>query len=144
MIATDKYTDIAILRIDAKDLGNKELVPVQFEDTNSTRVGDFCLSIGANQGFSGSINFGIVSAFRRPEQVDPSIKVDHYIQTDLGINRGNSGCPLFDLNGKVIGMAVTKALAGEGVSFCIPAKTLVSIIDQLTKKGRVKYLNPQF
>ena len=136
LIGTDEKTDIAILQIDnAEEMGLKA---VTFGDSNALRVGDWTLAIGNPFGLGGSVTAGIVSARARNINSGP---YDDYIQTDASINRGNSGGPLFNLKGKVIGIntAIYSTTGGSvGIGFSIPSSLAKPVIDQIIKYGRTR------
>lgn len=134
VVGRDARTDLALLRVEPK----ARLSPVSFGDSNRTRVGDWVIAIGNPFGFGGSVTAGIVSALGRDIRSGP---YDDYIQTDAAINRGNSGGPMFNLRGEVIG--VTTAIfsptgASLGIGFAIPANLARSVIDQLREHGRAR------
>ncbi|MBK5939661.1 serine protease [Halochromatium roseum] len=133
VIGRDAKTDLALLKIDATDA----LPHVRFGDSRGARVGDWVLAVGNPFGLGGSVNAGIISARGRDINSGP---YDDYIQIDAPINRGNSGGPLFDARGVVIGVntAIFSPSGGNiGIGFAIPAETAAEIIDDLQTKGRV-------
>ncbi|GAB4363363.1 MAG: DegQ family serine endoprotease [Oricola sp.] len=135
IVGVDTKTDIAVLKIDP---GNKKLVPVPFGDSNAARVGDWVLAIGNPFGLGGTVTLGIVSAIGRDINSGP---YDNYIQTDAAINRGNSGGPLFNMKGEVIGIntAIISPSGGSiGIGFSIPADLAQGVIDQLVKYGETR------
>ena len=136
-ILSDPATDIALLEIKGKYLA------LEFGDSDAVQVGDFVVSAGSPFGLRNTFSSGIVSAKgRRNLQVGKtSSEIQDYIQTDAPINPGNSGGPLVNLRGEAIG--INAAIAsnsgyGEGVSFAIPAKLAICIIEQLTLTGKVE------
>jgi len=135
IVGRDPKTDIAVLRIDP---GDKELVPVPFGESEATRVGDWVLAIGNPFGLGGTVTLGIVSAIGRDINSGP---YDNYIQTDAAINRGNSGGPLFNMKGEVIGIntAIISPSGGSiGIGFSIPADLAESVITQLVEFGETR------
>jgi len=135
IVGRDPKTDIAVLRIDP---GDKELVPVPFGDSEVMRVGDWVLAIGNPFGLGGTVTLGIVSAIGRDINSGP---YDNYIQTDAAINRGNSGGPLFNMKGEVIGIntAIISPSGGSiGIGFSIPADLAESVIAQLVEFGETR------
>ena len=135
IIGTDEKTDIAVLKIDTKGLN---LVDVSFGDSDALRVGDWTLAIGNPFGLGGSVTAGIVSARARDINSGP---YDDYLQTDASINRGNSGGPLFDMNGNVIGIntAIFSPTGGSvGIGFAIPSALAEPVVLQIIKYGRTK------
>ena len=135
VIGRDAKTDIALLRIDP---GGKKLAAVGLGDSDGTRVGDWVLAIGNPFGLGGTVTAGIVSARQRDINSGP---YDDFIQTDASINRGNSGGPMFNLAGEVIGIntAIFSPTGGSvGIGFAIPSNLARPIIDQLLEFGRAR------
>ena len=133
LIGRDTLTDMALLKIDAKDLPF-----VKFGNSQGVRVGDWAIAIGNPFGLGGTVTAGIVSALHRNIG---SGQYDRYIQTDASINQGNSGGPLFDLDGNVIGIntAIFSPTGGNvGLGFSIPAELAYPVIQQLRANGTVK------
>ncbi len=132
LIGTDKDSDIALLKIDAKDLPALEL-----GDSSTLKVGQWVYAIGAPFGLDYTATQGIVSALSRHL---PDGNYVPFIQTDVAVNPGNSGGPLFDLNGKVIGvnsMIYSRSGGFMGVSFSIPSNLVKNVTEQLKTKGYV-------
>jgi serine protease Do len=130
----DPKTDIAVLKIDT----DAELPWVQFGDSGAARVGDWVVAIGNPFGLGGTATTGIVSARGRDIQAGP---FDDFLQVDAAINRGNSGGPLFDLNGRVIGIntAIYSPNGGNvGIGFAIPSSLAEGVVRQLEADGRVE------
>ena len=141
VIGRDSLSDLALLKVDGQNLPY-----VQFGNSQGTRVGDWAIAIGNPFGLGGTVTAGIVSALHR--NITGGGAYDRYIQTDASINQGNSGGPLFDLNGNVIGVntAIFSPTGGNvGVGFAIPAELAKPVIDQLRNGGKVKrgYLGVQ-
>ncbi len=135
VIGTDDKTDIALLKADLK--GEKVNV-AKFGDSDIMRVGDWVIAIGNPFGLGGTVTAGIISARQRDINSGP---YDDYIQTDASINRGNSGGPMFNMNGEVIGIntAIFSPTGGSvGIGFAIPSVLAEPVIDQLNKYGRTK------
>lgn len=135
VIGTDPETDIAVLKVDPKGLN---LVSANFGDSDKIRVGDWIVAIGNPYGLGGSVTAGIVSALARDIN---SGKYDDYIQTDASINRGNSGGPMFNLDGEVIGIntAIFSPTGGSiGIGFSIPSARAKPVINQLIKFGKTR------
>ena len=135
IIGRDPKTDIAVLRIEP---GDKELSAVSFGDSDSLRVGDWVMAIGNPFGLGGTVTAGIVSARGRDIGSGP---YDDFIQTDASINRGNSGGPLFDLEGNVIGIntAIFSQSGGSvGIGFAIASNLADDTVDQLVEFGRTR------
>lgn len=137
IIGTDPKTDLALLKIDAKDV----LPYVEFVNSNDLRVGDIVIAIGNPFGFGGTVTTGIISSKGRDLGIDQDELVDDFIQTDAAINTGNSGGPLFNIHGKVIGLntALPEISGGTniGIGFAIPSNTVQDIMQQLKEKGKI-------
>ncbi|WP_163268160.1 DegQ family serine endoprotease [Chelativorans alearense] len=135
LIGVDTKTDIAVLKIDPQ---GKALQEVQFGDSEAMRIGDWVMAIGNPFGFGGSVTVGIVSAQNRQIGSGP---YDDYIQTDAAINRGNSGGPLFNMDGEVIGIntAIISPTGGSiGIGFAIPSNLAVNVAGQLREFGETR------
>lgn len=133
VLGRDPKTDLALLKIDVKDL-----TPVVLGDSDKARIGDPVLAIGNPFGLGNTVTSGIISARSRDIQVGP---YDDFIQTDAAINRGNSGGPLFNANGEMIGVntAIFSPSGGSvGIAFAVPSKMAKTIVDALIKDGVVK------
>lgn len=134
IIARDEKIDLALLKVKT----DKKLTAVKFGDSEKLRVGDWILAIGNPFGLGGTVTAGIVSARQRDIQSGP---YDDFIQTDASINRGNSGGPMFNLQGEVIGIntAIFSPSGGSvGIGFAIPSALAKPVVDQLTKYGRTR------
>jgi serine protease Do len=134
LLGADAKTDLAVLKVDA----GKPLPFVEFEDGSKVRVGESVMAVGNPFGLGGTVTTGIVSARGRDIQSGP---FDDYIQTDAAINRGNSGGPLFDMDGKVIGVntAIFSPTGGSiGLGFAIPSSLAQPVVAQLKEHGRVE------
>ena len=134
VVGKDPKTDVALLKIDPK---NKALKSVKFGNSDKLRVGDWVMAIGNPFGFGGTVTAGIVSA--RWRNIGGSY--DDYIQTDASINRGNSGGPLFDMQGNVVGIntAIFSQSGGSvGIGFAVSSNLAKQVSDQLRKYGRTK------
>ena len=132
LIGRDPKTDLALLKVKPKT----KLPAVPFGDSDKTRVGDWVVAIGNPFGLGGTVTAGIVSARQRDINSGP---YDDFIQTDASINRGNSGGPMFNLEGEVIGIntAIFSPSGGSvGIGFAIPANLARPIIQQLQKYGK--------
>jgi serine protease Do len=141
VVGKDAASDIAVLKIQATDLPF-----VQFGDSTKTRVGDWVIAIGNPFALGGTVTAGIVSAIHRA--IGNTGPYDRYIQTDAAINQGNSGGPMFDLNGNVVGInsAIYSPSGGNvGIGFAIPAEEARPIVMQLMKGQRIRrgYLGVQ-
>jgi len=136
IIGKDPKIDLAVLRV--KPEADKPLKAVPFGDSEKMRPGDWVIAIGNPFGLGGSVSAGIVSARGRNIESGP---YDNYIQTDAAINKGNSGGPLFNMNGEVIGIntAILSPTGGSvGIGFAVPSATASQVIDQLREFGEVR------
>jgi len=134
LIGRDEKVDLAVLRVKPKT----PLKAVNFGDSDKTRVGEWVMAIGNPFGLGGSVTVGVVSA--RNRNIESSL-YDDFIQTDAAINRGNSGGPLFNLQGEVIGIntAIFSQTGGSiGIGFAIPANTVLPLIKQLRETGEIQ------
>jgi len=136
VVGVDKKTDLALIKV--KTPPAKPLKFVKFGDSDKLRLGEWVIAIGNPFSLGGSVSAGIVSARNRDIQSGP---YDNYIQTDAAINRGNSGGPLFNLEGEVIGIntAIISPSGGSiGIGFAVPSKTALAVIDQLRQFGETR------
>jgi len=134
VIGKDPKTDLALIKIEPKE----KLIPVSWGDSKSARIGDWVVAIGNPLGLGGTVTAGIISARGRNLRSGP---YDDYIQTDAPINRGNSGGPLFDIKGNVIGVntAILSPSGGSiGIGFAIPSSLAQGVIKQLKEYGTTK------
>ncbi len=133
VIGADPLSDIAVLKLDS----NEKFIPVKFGNSDKARIGDWVIAIGNPFGFGGTVTSGIISARNRSLGLT---RYEDYIQTDASINSGNSGGPLFDLNGDVIGIntAILGRSGSIGIGFAIPSNSAKIVIDQLVKFGETK------
>jgi serine protease Do len=134
IIGKDEKLDLAVLKIDTK----KKLTAVKFGNSDKLRVGDWVVAIGNPFGLGGTVTAGIISAQQRDINAGP---YDDFIQTDASINRGNSGGPMFDLDGNVIGIntAIFSPSGGSvGIGFAIPSNLAKPVVDQLIEFGKTR------
>jgi serine protease Do len=133
IIGADPLSDIAVLQIDSKE----KFLPVKFGDSDKARIGDWVIAIGNPFGLGGTVTAGIISARNRSIGLS---RYEDYIQTDASINSGNSGGPLFDMDGNVIG--INTAILGKGgsigIGFSIPSNSAKKVVSQLIKFGETK------
>ncbi len=133
VIGADPLSDIAVLQIQSK----QKFIPVKFGNSDKSRIGDWVLAIGNPFGLGGTVTSGIISARNRSIGLS---RYEDFIQTDASINVGNSGGPLFNMDGDVIG--INTAILGQagsiGIGFAIPANSAKRVIDQLIKYGETK------
>ena len=135
VIGTDPYMDLAVLQI----VSDEKFEPVEFGDSDKARIGDWVIAIGNPFGFGGTVTSGIISSRNRDIGLT---RYDDFIQTDASINLGNSGGPLFNLEGKVIGINTAIIAPGQsgsiGIGFAIPSNPASKIISQLIEFGETK------
>jgi serine protease Do len=134
LVGKDSKSDLALLRVHY----DKPLKAVKFGDSDKLRLGEWVVAIGNPFSLGGTVTAGIVSARNRDINSGP---YDNYIQTDAAINRGNSGGPLFNLNGEVIGVntAIISPSGGSiGIGFAVPSSSAVAVIDQLRQYGETR------
>ena len=133
IIGTDPLSDIAVLQIKSKD----KFIPVKFGNSDKSRIGDWVIAIGNPFGLGGTVTAGIISARNRNIGMT---RYEDFIQTDASINQGNSGGPLFNMDGDVVG--INTAILGQsgsiGIGFSIPSNNAKIVIDQLIKYGETK------
>ena len=135
IVGTDPKTDIAVLKIDPSSVN---IQSVDWGDSDISRVGDIVLAIGNPLGLGGTVTSGIISSINRDIGGGPYVD---FIQTDAPINRGNSGGPLFNLDGEVIGinsMIISQTGGSVGLGFSIPSKTAKLIVEQIISFGQAK------
>ena len=133
VIGADPLSDIAVLQIETKE----KFTPVKFGDSDKARIGDWVIAIGNPFGLGGTVTSGIISARNRSIGLT---RYEDYIQTDASINSGNSGGPLFDMNGDVIGIntAILGRSGNVGIGFSIPSNSAKQVINQLLEFGETK------
>ena len=134
LVGVDKKTDLAVLKF----VPPKPLTAVKFGDSDKLRLGEWVIAIGNPFSLGGSVTAGIVSARNRDISQGP---YDNYIQTDASINRGNSGGPLFNLEGEVVGvntLIISPTGGSIGLGFAVPSKTAAAVVDQLQKFGELR------
>jgi serine protease Do len=134
ILGNDPLSDVAVIEI----ISDETFTPVKFGDSDKARIGDWVIAIGNPFGFGGTVTSGIISA--RNREIGLS-RYEDYIQTDASINQGNSGGPLFNLYGEVIGIntAILAPSAGSiGIGFAIPSNSASLVVNQLLKYGETK------
>ncbi|MGV1015395.1 MAG: Do family serine endopeptidase [Methyloceanibacter sp.] len=134
ILGHDPKTDLALLKVEPK----KPLKAIAFGDSSKMRVGDWVMAIGNPFGLGGSVTVGIISATKRDINAGP---YDDFLQTDAAINRGNSGGPLFNMDGEVIGVntAIISPTGGSiGIGFAVPSNSAVQVLDQLKQFGETR------
>jgi serine protease Do len=136
LVGKDKKSDLAVLKFTPPS--DKKITAVKFGNSDNLRLGEWVIAIGNPFSLGGTVTAGIVSARNRDINSGP---YDNYIQTDAAINRGNSGGPLFNLDGEVIGVntAIISPSGGSiGIGFAVPSKTVMSVVDQLRQFKEVR------
>ena len=133
IIGTDPLSDIAVLKIDSND----NFKPVKFGNSDLARIGDWVIAIGNPFGLGGTVTSGIISARNRSIGLS---RYEDFIQTDASINQGNSGGPLFNMDGDVVGVntAILSQGGSIGIGFAIPSNNAKQVVDQLIKYGETK------
>ena len=140
LVGSDPSTDLAVLRVETS---SRSLRPLELGNSDSVRVGDAVIAIGNPFGLDRTATAGIVSALQRPITAPNGYTIDHVIQTDAPINKGNSGGPLLDAGGRVIGVNSQISTGGSGdtgnvgIGFAVPSNTVKSVAAQLIARGRV-------
>src|SRR5439155_11413627 len=141
LVGSDPTTDVAVIHIDAP---SADLHPLTFGDSTSLRVGDAVVAIGDPFGLADSVSAGIVSALDRTITSPNNHPIENAIQTDAAINHGNSGGPLFNDQGQVIGITsqiyADQSTSGNvGIGFAVPSSTVEKIVNELVAKGKASH-----
>src|ERR671931_2528603 len=141
LVGVDPSTDIAVLKVDVKA---RALKPLTLGDSDTVRVGDQVIAIGNPFGLDRSVTAGIVSAVQRRISAPNNLSISHVIQTDAALNHGNSGGPLLDAQGDVIGVNAQIETGGVsqgnvGIGFAIPINTVKDVVAQLIRQGKVEH-----
>ena len=132
IIGTDARTDLALLKIDTQDSINE----VRIGNSDSLRIGEWVIAIGNPLGLGTTVTTGIISAKSR--YVDELGSYVDFIQTDAALNKGNSGGPLFNLSGEIVGVNTAIAARGQGIGFAIPINIAIGVIEELKTNGKVQ------
>ncbi|HUF02043.1 MAG TPA: trypsin-like peptidase domain-containing protein [Gaiellaceae bacterium] len=139
LVGEDPSTDLAVVRIDAPP---SVLVPLELGDSSEVEIGDSVVAIGSPFGLDGTVTSGIVSALHRQMRAPNDFTITDSIQTDAAINHGNSGGPLLDDRGRVIGVNTqieSESGGNVGIGFAVPSNTVRSIVSQLVASGAVAH-----
>lgn len=139
VVGSDPSTDLAVIKVNAPA---SKLTPLELGDSSAVRVGDAVIAIGSPFGLDGTVTTGIVSALSREVEAPNNFAIDDTIQTDAAINHGNSGGPLLNTRGEVIGVnAQIRSESGgnDGVGFAIPSNTVKEIASRLVSGGKVEH-----
>jgi S1-C subfamily serine protease len=141
VVGADPSTDIALLKLE--DADEKDLRPLPLGDSSKLKVGDPTIAIGNPFGFNQSVTTGIVSALQRQIPAPNNFSIDDVIQTDASVNPGNSGGPLLDAAGRVIGVNSQIATGGGsqgsvGIGFAVPVNTVKEVVPQLEEDGKIE------
>jgi len=135
VIGKDEHTDLAVIKIDAPD---REITPMEIGNSDTLRVGEFVIALGSPFSLSSSVTLGIVSQKGRSIGLLP---FEDFIQTDAAVNKGNSGGPLLDVDGRLVGINTVIQTAGIsdgniGISFAVPVNLAMNVAESLMRTGR--------
>ncbi|HNU09529.1 MAG TPA: trypsin-like peptidase domain-containing protein, partial [Pyrinomonadaceae bacterium] len=137
VVGVDDETDLAVLKIEA----GRDLPVLKFADSGTARIGDWVLAFGSPFGLANTVTAGIVSQVKRETPTTPARPFQKFIQTDAAINRGNSGGPLVNMNGEVIGVnsqIATGTGDSNGIGFALPSNDAARVLKQLIENGKVR------
>jgi S1-C subfamily serine protease len=140
VVGRDPSTDLALLRVDPREA--PELAPLQLGDSGDLRVGDTAVAIGNPYGLQDTVTVGVVSATDRTIDAPNGFPIDGAVQTDAAINSGNSGGPLLDAAGRVIGINAQSEPNTSGIGYAIPVDTIKRVVPELRRNGAVERAYP--
>ena len=135
VIGTDPDTDLAVIKVDN---GGTNLPVAELGDSSQLKVGQFAIAAGSPRGFEGSFSFGHISALGRDLNLPENIRFQNFIQTDAAINLGNSGGPLCNIAGEVIGINIAIVYGANSLGFAIPINTARWVVTELVVHGKVR------
>jgi S1-C subfamily serine protease len=138
IVGDDPATDLALLRVTDTATSNGPLPHAQLGDSNRLRVGDFAVALGSPLGLARTVTLGIVSALGRTLRSEGGRVIEGVIQTDAPLNPGNSGGPLVDASGSVVGINTAIVLHAQGLCFAIPSNTAAFVASEIRAHGRVR------
>lgn len=138
IVATDPQSDLALLSFEPKDVGNYSYKAVKFGDLKSAEVGDWVIAIGNPFGLDTTVTVGVISAMERTLPLDKGRIIRGLIQTDAAINFGNSGGPLLDMNGNLIGINTAIIPNAQGIGFSVGIDRVESFIEQIRRFGKTQ------
>ena len=138
VVGTDPSTDVALLKVE----GDRDLTPLELGSSEALEVGDPVAAIGSPYGLEGTLTAGIVSALDRDIRAPNGFTIDGALQTDAALNSGNSGGPLLDAQGRVVGIASqirTETGGNIGIGYAVPIETARRVVEQLLEGGEIQY-----